>query len=125
MADDPDSYHPYFENQVVVLSLNFKTTPDDLFTAFSQYGKIVDLHMVFNDNYESKGYAFIAYETRESAQEAIQRMNGQRFDGGLIKVNWSGRDMQSKQISKKIYKDPVTKPLIEQDLLSLTRNFRK
>lgn len=129
MSEDPESIRPFsYENQVIILSLNFRTTVDDVYKAFSQYGKILDLHMVCNDNYESKGYAFINYEDRQSGQNAIQRMNGQRFDGRVIKVNWANEKDQEqlkKAMPKKINRESNVKNMVEQDLLKLTRKSKR
>ena len=127
--EESDGIKPFsFENQVIVLSLNFRTTVDDVYKAFSQYGKILDMHMVINDNYESKGFAFLNYENREDGQNAIQRMNGQRFDGRVIKVNWANEKDQEQL--KKIYpkkqsKETSVKSMVEHDLLKLTRQSHR
>lgn len=128
MLEETETVKPFsYENQVIVLLLNFRTTVDDVYKAFSQYGKILDMHMVVNDNYESKGFAFINYEDRQSGQNAIQRMNGQRFDGRVIKVNWANekdREQIKKTFPKKPGKDSNVKSMVEQDLLKLTRSHR-
>lgn len=127
MTDLSESIKPFsYENQVIVLSLNFRTPVDDVYKAFSQYGKILDMHMVVNENYESKGYAFINYEDREAGQNAIQRMNGQRFDGRVIKVNWANEKDQEQL--KKVFpkkKETNVKNMVEHDLLKLTRTSRR
>ena len=110
MTDLSESIKPFsYENQVIVLSLNFRTPVD-----------------VVNENYESKGFAFINYEDREAGQNAIQRMNGQRFDGRVIKVNWANEKDQEQL--KKVFpkkKETNVKSMVEHDLLKLTRSSRR
>ena len=128
-ADESSQRSFYNENQIVVLAINFRTTADDLYKAFSRFGKINDLHLTLNENYESKGYAFISYDERPSAQNAIIGMNGRRFDGKMIKVDWANKteaDKSKKNSTKKINSIDVSiKNMLEKDLLNMSRQLRK
>lgn len=74
---------------ITILGLNFRTHVDDIYHAFSEYGKILRCFLMLNKNNESKGYAFVEYETEKEARNAIQAMNDKRFDGKTLRVVFS------------------------------------
>lgn len=47
-----------------------------LFDLFSVFGNILSCKVATDENGNSKGYGYVHYETAESAQEAIQKLNG-------------------------------------------------
>ena len=55
---------------------------------FSKFGEMTEA-MVISDKFSgrSKGFGFITFESKESADAAIAEMNGKEFDGRAIKVN--------------------------------------
>jgi RNA recognition motif-containing protein len=74
---------------IAVTNLNFRTSVDDLFRAFSPFGEMNECRIVLNDRNESKGYAFVGYDRNRDAIEAIQSMNGFHIDGRSIRVGWA------------------------------------
>lgn len=89
-------YHSLMSQEIAITNLNFRTTVDDIYQAFSKFGKLNSCRLLLNDRNESKGYAFITYSLTREAQEAIHSMNGFHMDGREIRVDWSS----SKSISK-------------------------
>ena len=75
--------------QITVTGLNFKTNVNDIFKAFSSFGKITEMNLVKNDSNESKGLCFIRFNTKMEAQRAIDATNGKRFDGNFIYTTWT------------------------------------
>lgn len=74
---------------ISVTNLNFRTSIDDIYQIFSQYGELVECRMMLNERNESKGYAFVAFSNDKDATTAIQELDGFHVDGRAIKVNWS------------------------------------
>ena len=74
---------------VSVTNLNFRTSIDDIYRAFSRFGTITECRMLLNDRGESKGYAFLGFADNRDAAAAIEAMNGFHMDGRVIKVGWS------------------------------------
>lgn len=69
---------------IYIAKLSKHTRERDIKEAFSQYGNIKSLVM-------KSSYAFMTYETPESATEAIAKMNGAKFiNGEEIVVEQSG-----------------------------------
>lgn len=69
---------------IYIAKLSKHTRERDIKEAFSQFGNIKSLVM-------KSSYAFMTYETPESANEAIAKMNGAKFiNGEEIVVEQSG-----------------------------------
>lgn len=77
--------------QLAITNLNFRTTIDDLFHLFKQYGELDECRLIINERNESKGYAFISYKRSRDAQEAIKDLNHFRLEGREINVNYAQR----------------------------------
>jgi|SRR5690349_16347994 len=75
-------------NRLFVGNLSFNTTEEALRDAFSAFGEIVDLKLVLDrDTGRSRGFAFVELATNESANAAIEKMNGAMVDGRPLRVN--------------------------------------
>ena len=67
--------------------LSFDLTEGDILAVFSQYGEIVDVNLVRNDETgKSRGFAFICYEDQRSTVLAVDNLNGANVLGRTIKV---------------------------------------
>ncbi|KAM8966020.1 polyadenylate-binding protein 4-like [Sarcophilus harrisii] len=60
---------------VFVKNLEKSINNKSLYDAFSSFGNILSCKVITDDN-GSKGYGFVHFEHRESAERAIQKMNG-------------------------------------------------
>jgi RNA recognition motif-containing protein len=68
--------------------LSWDTTTEDLRTAFSNFGNIVDAVVITDRSTgRSRGFGFVTYEKRLDADEAVKQMNGRELDGRALKVN--------------------------------------
>lgn len=69
-------------------NLNYRTTEDTLQTLFAEYGQVEEVRLI-TDRYSgrSKGFAFVEMDTEESAQKAIEGMNGKDVEGRELKVD--------------------------------------
>lgn len=59
-----------------------------LFDIFSVFGNILSCKVVNEDSGSSKGYGYVHFETGESAQEAIAKLNGVSMDDHEISVGF-------------------------------------
>ena len=74
--------------KIYVGNMNYATTEDSLRELFSQFGG-VDSVAVIADRAtgRAKGFAFVEMENDEAAQSAIQKLDGQDFEGRKLRVN--------------------------------------
>ena len=58
-----------------------------LYDTFSMFGNILSCKVAMNSKRESLGYGFVHYETEESSQNAINRVNGKVIAGQKVSVS--------------------------------------
>jgi len=75
-------------NRLYVGNLSFNATTDSVRAAFAELGEVTDVHLVMDrETGRSRGFAFVTMGNDQSAQSAIQAMNGALLDGRPLKVN--------------------------------------
>merc|ERR1712018_20355 len=69
-------------------NLNFRCTEDDLGNLFSQHGNVVNVRIV-NDRETGRprGFAFVEFDDANSAQSAIQQLNGYEMMGRQLRLD--------------------------------------
>jgi cold-inducible RNA-binding protein len=69
-------------------NLSYDTTEDTLRTLFAEFGEIESVNLI-TDRYTGRprGFAFVEMATEETAQAAIEALNGKMVDGREIKVD--------------------------------------
>eukprot|EP01114_Cavostelium_apophysatum_P007194 TRINITY_DN1903_c0_g1_i1.p1 TRINITY_DN1903_c0_g1~~TRINITY_DN1903_c0_g1_i1.p1 ORF type:complete len:613 (+),score=125.13 TRINITY_DN1903_c0_g1_i1:161-1999(+) len=77
-------------------------TPSETTTLFAQYGSVLGAKVFYDRaSGQSKGYAFVSYDNPESAQAAINNLNGYQVGSKRLKVSIKqkghGRDQQGGQ----------------------------
>jgi cold-inducible RNA-binding protein len=74
--------------KLFVGKLSYDTTNDSLQALFAQYGKVVSAQVIMDrSTNQSKGFGFVEMEDQESAQAAINALDGKEFEGRTIVVN--------------------------------------
>lgn len=69
-------------------NLSYNVTESQLRDIFSEHGEISDLKLITDrDSGRSRGIAFVEYESKENAEDAIKALNEKEFDGRNIQVN--------------------------------------
>lgn len=75
------------QNQLFIGNLAFSTTKEDLESAFSVYGQIVEVKIP-TDRYTGRvrGFAFVTFDNQQSAEKALA-LDGKELNGRPIRVN--------------------------------------
>ncbi|KAJ8363299.1 hypothetical protein SKAU_G00121300 [Synaphobranchus kaupii] len=69
-----------------VSNIPFRFRDPDLRQMFGQFGKILDVEIIFNER-GSKGFGFVTFETSAEAERARERLHGTLVEGRKIEVN--------------------------------------
>ncbi|XP_060946570.1 RNA binding protein fox-1 homolog 2-like [Limanda limanda] len=69
-----------------VSNIPFRFRDPDLRQMFGQYGKILDVEIIFNER-GSKGFGFVTFETSADAENARGKLHGTLVEGRKIEVN--------------------------------------
>jgi len=74
--------------KLYVGNLSYDTTSDELSALFSEVGQVDSCNLIIDrDTDRSKGFAFIEMDSKESANAAKEKLNGQDLHGRALKVN--------------------------------------
>lgn len=74
--------------KLYVGNLGFSTAEEQVRDAFAEFGRVVSVSVITDRaTGQSRGFAFVEYDSAESAQRAIDSMNGAMLDGRALNVN--------------------------------------
>ncbi len=74
--------------KLFVGNLSYETTSDELNTLFSEVGAVDSCNLIIDRETErSKGFAFIEMNSKEAADAAKEKFNGQELHGRALKVD--------------------------------------
>lgn len=74
--------------KLYVGNLSFNTTENDLQDLFAQYGEVSEVQLIVDRmTQRPRGFAFVTMATKEGADEAVRKVNGENFDGRNLVVN--------------------------------------
>ncbi|CAL8271408.1 unnamed protein product [Lota lota] len=86
-VSDVDSSEPKgTPKRLHVSNIPFRFRDPDLRQMFGQYGKILDVEIIFNER-GSKGFGFVTFETSADAEKARERLHGTLVEGRKVEVN--------------------------------------
>lgn len=76
------------ENKLYVGNLPFSTTQEQLSEMFAAVGEVIEA-VIITDRHSgrSRGYGFVTMVDAETAQKAINELNGTEIEGRKIVVN--------------------------------------
>jgi len=81
---------PAKQGKLIVRNLVFDIGNKHLTAAFKKYGKIIDINVPLNPtSNQNRGFAFVEFEDREAASNAINEMNGSKYKGRSLTVEFS------------------------------------
>lgn len=73
---------------IYIGNLPYGSSEDDLRQAFGRFGEVTSAVVITDkQSGRSKGFGFVEMSDEGAAQEAIDAMNGQDFQGRTVKVN--------------------------------------
>ena len=76
------------KEKLYVGSLPYKTTEEELFQIFSQFGPIVSVKIVTDRvTGQSKGFGFVEMENSDDAKKAIESVNNTELRGRTLVVS--------------------------------------
>ena len=76
------------ETKLYVGNLSYDVTKTDLQDVFAPHGPVQDVHVVTDKiTGKARGFAFVTMGTKESAEAAIQALNGSDWNGRAMTVN--------------------------------------
>lgn len=76
------------EKRLYVGNLSYNSTEGDLSDLFKQAGTVVTCELMLDKfTSRSRGFAFVEMETVEEANNAVEMLNNQSFDGRDLRVN--------------------------------------
>lgn len=71
---------------VYIKNLNETFDDEKLKSLFEEYGGIVSAKVMAGDGLKSKGFGFVSFEDAETAQKAVDELNGKELDGRELYV---------------------------------------
>ncbi|KAG9350297.1 hypothetical protein JZ751_026651, partial [Albula glossodonta] len=94
-----DSSEKQQPKRLHVSNIPFRFRDPDLRQMFGQFGKILDVEIIFNER-GSKGFGFVTFETSADADRAREKLNGTIVEGRKIEVNnATARVMTNKKVA--------------------------
>ncbi|EAX82389.1 hypothetical protein TVAG_475440 [Trichomonas vaginalis G3] len=78
------------ERTVFVGNLSYKSTEGSLIAVFSSYGQLRGARVVRQADGQSKGVAFVEFETKEDAKKAVAELNRKQVDGREVFLKLAG-----------------------------------
>ncbi|XP_075435874.1 RNA binding protein fox-1 homolog 3 [Ascaphus truei] len=82
----PESTDKQQPKRLHVSNIPFRFRDPDLRQMFGQFGKILDVEIIFNER-GSKGFGFVTFETSMDADRARDKLNATIVEGRKIEVN--------------------------------------
>ena len=75
-------------SKLYVGNMSFKTSEDELRSAFAQYGSVADVFVAMDKmSGRPRGFAFVTMSTPEEAKLAAEKLNGTDLGGRALTVN--------------------------------------
>ncbi|XP_075771098.1 RNA binding protein fox-1 homolog 3-like isoform X4 [Pelodiscus sinensis] len=85
-----------------VSNIPFRFRDPDLRQMFGQFGKILDVEIIFNER-GSKGFGFVTFDSSQDADQAREKLNSTIVEGRKIEVN----NATARVVTKKLPAAPV------------------
>lgn len=77
-------------NTIRITNLSEETQDSDIRDLFKDFGRIIRIFLAKDKaTGNSKGFAFVSFESHESAQRAIRTVNGLGYNNLILSVEWA------------------------------------
>ncbi|KAI7899832.1 uncharacterized protein BX663DRAFT_519655 [Cokeromyces recurvatus] len=80
-----------------VSGFHAKTRAKNLAYEFERYGRLVRLDIPAPKSLNSKPYAFVQFEEKQDAEDAIEEMNGRHMDGYILHIEWAKTPLENRR----------------------------
>ena len=78
------------DGRIIIRNLPFDLKEQHIKSPFEKFGKILSVNVPINNtNNLNKGFAFLEFEAKADAQKAIDALNGQKFKGRTVALEFS------------------------------------
>ena len=78
------------EGRIIIRNIQFDLKESHFQKDFAKFGKILQINVPLNNETNlNRGFAFIEYDTKEEAQKAIDALNGKKFKGRTVVIQFS------------------------------------
>ncbi|KAA8648490.1 nucleic acid-binding protein [Aspergillus tanneri] len=108
-------------------NLFYDVTAEDLRLQMEKYGVVEQVSIVFDNRGISRGFAYIQYDTIDSAKRAIEAMNGRVFEGRHAVVQFAQNNVNTlkrlKPVSKTIFIGNLPFEMTDRDLNELFKDI--
>jgi len=75
-------------SKLYVGNMSFKTSEDELRSAFGQFGNVTDVYVAMDKmTGRPRGFAFVTFSSEEEAKLAAEKLNGTDLGGRALTVN--------------------------------------
>jgi cold-inducible RNA-binding protein len=76
------------EPKIYVGNLSYSVTEQQLSEYFSKFGEVTDVKVITDRaTGRSKGFAFVTFASNNAVNTAVEKANGEEFEGRRLKVN--------------------------------------
>ena len=74
--------------KIYIGNMSYDVKEDDLRQAFGEFGEVESVNIIMDKiSGRSKGFGFVEMSNKETAQAAMDDLNGKEFKGKVITVN--------------------------------------
>lgn len=87
-------------NQIIVQNVNYGASFDDIRNHFSKAGHVKDVLIALDSNGNSRGIAFVSYDTNKEAHEAVSMFSNTTFQGRKMYVSINENYQNTKENEK-------------------------
>eukprot|EP00088_Acartia_fossae_P053261 TRINITY_DN6050_c0_g2_i1.p1 TRINITY_DN6050_c0_g2~~TRINITY_DN6050_c0_g2_i1.p1 ORF type:complete len:240 (+),score=57.94 TRINITY_DN6050_c0_g2_i1:48-722(+) len=78
--------------------LSHRTSLEDLESLFEKYGRVGDIYIPKDHRTrESRGFGFVRYYSKHDAEDAIDSLDGRKFDGRELSVQYARYDRPERE----------------------------
>ena len=109
-----------------VKNLPSETKSKDLYQFFSEFGKVFSCRVKYNPNKQCKGYGYVQFDSKETAEKVLAQANGKDFKGAKIEINpFKAREGRNTSLTKynNLFVKCIPKKFTNDDMNKLFKSF--
>lgn len=90
-------------NNCYIKNFGEDVTDDDLKKSFTEYGEIKSVCVMRDNDGKSKGFGFVCFAEAESAEAAVNALNGKEVNGHTLYVNRAQRKSERQEVLRQYF----------------------